>query len=123
MKKYKIKIGKINLENQDFIIISDKNLEFHGKIIKGSVNFRVYNESKQEVNISNIEEGDIVKIYTNDQINQNKSDIDKLNKLLTNQNSDNLINTQKNNIIINKILIKNKYVFNSESSEEWDDLS
>jgi TusA-related sulfurtransferase len=117
MEKHKIKIGKINLENDNFIIISENRQEFFGKIIKGSVNFKVYNETNQEVDISNLEEGDIIKIYTNKKIQ--KSDLKKLNAVSTNQNMN---NDSKNNSIINKILIKNKYVFNSDSSEEWDNL-
>jgi hypothetical protein len=105
MKKYKIKIGKILLENNKFVIISEDNTEFISEIIKGSVKFKVFNESNQEVNISNLDQGDIIKIYTSN--NQKTTDLDTKN-------------ISKNNII-NKILIKNKYLFNSDSSEELED--
>lgn len=95
----KIKIHSMNL-TKDFITITDTNGKtFTGKILKGSVDFHIYNENNQEVSLSNIEEGDIIKIQT---INIKSSDLKE----------------QKNNII-KKIIIKNKYVFNSESSDDF----
>ena len=94
----KIKINSINLLDNLFIITDTNGKIFTSKILKGSVNFRVYNEDNQEVDLSNIEEGSIVKIQI---IDEKISDFKE----------------QKNNII-KKIIIKNKYVFNSESSDD-----
>jgi hypothetical protein len=94
----KIKINSINYTNNLFIIKDITNNLFTGKIIKGSVNFKVFNEDNQEVNIGNIEEGDVVKIYT-----------------VKNKTFD--LKEQKNSII-KKIIIKNKYVFNSDTSDD-----
>jgi len=115
MIKNKIKISKIIIENNLFKIISDNNIEFISKIHKGSVNFKIYNEDNQEVNISNINEGDKIKIYTNKKINLTNED--KLVNILNNINNNNI----KNNII-SKILIKNKYEFNSDSSNDYNDF-
>jgi hypothetical protein len=95
----KIKINSLNLTKDLFIITDTNGKTFTGKILKGSVDFRIYNENNQEVNLSNIEEGDVIKIQTN-----NIKSFD--------------IKEQKNNII-KKIIIKNKYVFNSESSDDF----
>ena len=91
MIKYKIRINKIGFNDDSLNIISSNGLNFTGQIKKGSVNFKIYNEDKQEVNLSNLDEGNLVKIYGN--------------KI-------------KNNIIIKKIIIKNNYSFNSDSSDE-----
>ena len=95
----KIKISSMNLTKDLFIITDTNGKIFTGKILKGSVDFRIYNEDNQEVNLSNIEEGDVIKIQTN-----NIKSFD--------------LKEQKNNII-KKIIIKNKYVFNSESSDDF----
>jgi hypothetical protein len=95
----KIKISSMNLTKDLFTITDINGKTFSGKIFKGSVNFRIYNEDDQEVNLSNIEEGDVIKVYT-----------------ISKKNSD--LKEQKNNII-KKIIIKNKYVFNSESSDDF----
>ncbi len=94
----KIKINSINITQESFIITGTDGRIFTSKIKKGSVNFQVYNQDNQEVNISNIEEGDVIKIQT-----INEKSLDK---------------TQQKNNIIKKIIIKNKYVFNSESSDD-----
>ena len=94
----KIKINSMNLTKDLFIITDSNGKTFTGKILKGSVDFRIYNEYNQEVSLSNIEEGDVIKIQT---ISIKSSDLKE----------------QKNNII-KKIIIKNKYVFNSESSDD-----
>jgi len=94
----KIKINSINITKESFIITDTEGRKFTSKIKKGSVNFQVYNQDNQEVNISNIVEGDVIKIEST----RDKS-LDK---------------TQQKNNIIKKIIIKNKYVFNSESSDE-----
>lgn len=93
MIKDKIKIDKIDIVDNLFIIKPNYDKTYYSKIIKGSVNFTIFNESKQELNLNNIEIGDIIKIYG------------KKNK-------------ENNNIIINKIIVKNKYFFNSETDSE-----
>ena len=94
--KYKIKIDKIDIENNLFTITSSKNDIFNSTINKGSIDFRIYNESKKEVNLTNLEEGDNITIYG-------------------------IPDTIKNNIIIIKrIKIKNRYEFINESSDEND---
>jgi hypothetical protein len=98
MEKYKIIIKQINFTPELFTIISTTDINFVSKINKGSIDFKIYNEDNQEVNLSNIEEGDIIYIYTMP-IYKNINLIDQ-------------------NIIIKKILIKNKYIFNSESSND-----
>ena len=103
--KYKIKIKNINLTKNNFIIESTDNQIFTSKIKHGSVKFKIYNEDNNEVNLNNINENQLVTIYS-----KNKS-FDFSNDLET---------AEKNNIIIKKIIIKNNYVFNSVSSEEID---
>ena len=98
MDKHKITISEIKLENNFFIIRDNLGKTFTGKIIKGSVDFKVFNENNEEVNISNIEEGDIIKIYTS---GIKQSDL-----------------KEQKNSIIKKIIIKNKYVFNSDCSSD-----
>jgi hypothetical protein len=93
MIKNKIKIDKIDIIENLFIIKSNNNKTFYSKIIKGSVNFKLYNELNQEMNLNNIDSGDIIKIF-------GKKD------------------KENNNIIINKIIVKNKYFFNSDSDSE-----
>ncbi len=46
MKKYKIKIDKIIL-NEQFIIESKNKELFIANIVKGSVDFPIYNENKE----------------------------------------------------------------------------
>jgi hypothetical protein len=98
----KIKINKIQIENNLFKITDTNKNIFIGKIIKGSVNFKIFNENNEEVSINNIEEGDIIKIQTSDK---------KLEDLHEQKNS-----------LIKKIIIKNKYTFNLESSEEFEEF-
>jgi hypothetical protein len=87
MKKTKIKINKINIENDNFIIVSN-NIVYSAPIISGSVMFKIYNENNKEVDLSSIDENDIITMYSNN-----------INSII-------------------KIRIKNKYIFNSDSSEE-----
>jgi len=94
----KIKINTVNFTQESFTITDTEGRTYTSKVVKGSVNFRVYNQDEQEVPISNIEEGDVIKI----QIANGKT-FDKI---------------QPKNNIIKKIIIKNKYVFNSESSDD-----
>jgi hypothetical protein len=101
MNKYKIIIKQIIITSELFTIISTNDINFVSKINKGSIDFKIFNEDCQEVNLSNIEEGETVYIYT---IPIYKS-IDLINET----------------IIIKKIIIKNKYIFNSESSDNSND--
>jgi hypothetical protein len=98
MNKYKIVIKQIIITPELFTIISTNDIKFISKINKGSIDFKIYNEDNHQVNLSNINESDIVQIYTNSIYKS----IDLINQT----------------IIIKKILIKNKYIFNSESSDD-----
>lgn len=100
MEKKKIIINSISFTNDLFTIKDTNGHEFTGKIVKGSVDFKVYNEDSQEMNISNIEEGDVINI------------------LITKNNTIDL--KEQKNSIIKKIIIKNKYIFNSESSDDFE---
>jgi hypothetical protein len=93
-EKTKIKINKIDITTNLFTITSHKNEIYTAPIIRGSVDFKIYNMNGEEVHLGNLEENDIITIYSN--------------------------NTNINSII--KIKIKNKYVFNSDSSDESYDL-
>jgi hypothetical protein len=119
--KHKIKIKSINIDKNNFIIKSEDNLTFISKIIKGSVNFKIFNENDDEVNLSNLEVGDLIQIYEITDSKPENKDIDKLLRLLDNKNN-NFKKPEQKNSIINKIIIKNKYIFNSESSENYDIL-
>lgn len=94
----KIKISSLNFTRESFTITDTEGNTYTSRVTKGSVGFRIYTEEAQEVPISNIEEGDVIKIEIVHDKTQDK-------------------NQQKNNII-KKIIIKNKYVFNSESSDD-----
>jgi hypothetical protein len=123
--KHKIKIKLINIDKNNFFIESENNQTFTSKIIKGSVDFKIYNENNEEVNLSNLEVGDLIQIYENINSKPNESnDVNKLLKLLDETNYNNANNylkkTEQKNSIINKIIIKNKYIFNSDSSENYD---
>lgn len=91
MKKVKVKILDIIIDN-NFKILS-KDYIFISKIKKGSVDFKIFNENNEEVNLSNLNTGDIIKVYG--------------------------INIDKNNIVIKKIIIQNNYILLSDSSEEF----
>ena len=93
LKKYKIKINNIFL-SQDYLIIKTiDDILFTSPIIKGSIKFKIYNENGNEVNLSNINNNDLVIIYGQD--------------------------TQEATININKIIIKNNYILNSDSSDDF----
>lgn len=128
INKYKIRIGKISIEPDEFIIESTDKQIFRSKIIRGSVNFRIYNEDLKEVSLSNIEEDDIITIYGSTKklenlLNNKRSLFNELssdaNKLISLIGGTDKLN--KNKIIIKKIIIKNKYDFNMDSSEEITD--
>ena len=95
LKKYKIKINNILLTSNSFTIKSTDNIIFKSPIIKGSIGFKIYNENNNEVNLSNINNNDLIIIYGND-------------------NEEDVIN-------IHKIVIKNNYVLNSDSSDDIND--
>jgi hypothetical protein len=124
--KHKIKVKSIRFDNNNFIIESENDETFVSKIIKGSINFKIFNENDQEVNLSNLEIGELIQVFGISSLKPDeKKDIDKLLKLLGGTNFSDKNNNfkkseQKNSIIIKKIIIKNKYIFNSESSEECD---
>jgi hypothetical protein len=118
--KHKIKIKSINIDKNNFIIESDNNLIFTSRIIKGSVDFKIYNENNEEVYLSNLEVGDLIQVYQHINSKPEKKDVNKLLDLLDNKNNNFKKPEQKNSI--NKIVIKNKYVFNSESSENYDNI-
>jgi hypothetical protein len=118
--KHKIKIKSLNIDKNNFIIESDNNLIFTSRIIKGSVDFKIYNENNEEVYLSNLEVGDLIQVYQLTDSKPEKKDVNKLLDLLNNKNNNFKKSEQKNSI--NKIVIKNKYVFNSESSENYDNI-
>ena len=123
--KHKIKIKSINIDKNNFIIKSENNQMFTSKIIKGSVDFKIYNENNEEVNLSNLEVGDLIQVYENIDLKPDENnEVNKLLKLLGESNYININNnfkkTEQKNSIINKIIIKNKYIFNSDSSENYD---
>lgn len=94
MQEHKIKISKIKL-NKDSLIIKDiLKRRFVIPIIKGSIDCKIYNENNNEVCLSDINKGDNIKIYTD---------------------------LQKNDII-KKIIVKNNYIFNNESSESSEEF-
>jgi hypothetical protein len=93
MELYRIQIDDFIIST-DNIIIKYKKDKFISNIVKGSIDFKIVNEDNREIPLSYINVGDKIKIYGN--------------------------KIGKNNIIIKKIIIKNKYIFNSESSEDLD---
>ncbi len=123
--KHKIKVKSINIDKNNFIIESENNHTFTAKIVKGSVNFKIYNENNEEVNLSNLEEGTLIQVYENVSLKPDENnDVNKLLKLLGEKKlidtNNNFKKTEQKNSIINKIIIKNKYIFNSDSSENYD---
>ena len=112
MNKYIIKIKNIEIFKDFIKIISYNNIIFISKIIKGNVNFKIYNNTilykknnlntgkirykYQEIGLYNLEVDDIITIY---EIN-------------------NLYKKNINYILIKKIKIKNKYIITSDSSNE-----
>lgn len=95
MRKYKIKIHDVIFEDNIFTIISAKNERFISNIIKGSVNFNIYNGLNKEINLNGLQKDKIIKIY---------------GKL------------ENNNIVIKKVCVCDKYVFYSDSSENSEDF-
>lgn len=102
MEKEKIKTNSVEIQEDKFIITDTKERLFYSDIIKGSVTFQVFNENNQEVSIDNILCGDIILVSYS-----------KPNK--------NLNSLGKKKYLINKIFVKNKYTFNSDSSDNSSD--
>ena len=113
---YKIKIKQININSDNLIIESNKGDIFITLIKKGSIKCKIFNESKQEVNLTYLNENSLVTITGSDI----KLDINKSYNYLINDLEIN--NEEKNIIVINKICVKNNYVFNSDSSDSSDIL-
>jgi len=67
---------------------------FVSKIKKGSVCFQIFDEDNHEKHLGCLEDNMLIKIVG-------------------------FLNNEENNIIIKKIFIKNKYVFNSDSSDDF----
>lgn len=101
MEKYKIKINKLEILDDLLVILSTDNIKFVSPIIKGSVNFNIYNQFNDQLSLNNLEENNLVIIYG---IPSKKNQT-----------------TIKNSIVINKIIIKNNYTFYSDTSEEISD--
>lgn len=120
LNKFKVKINKINISNNQLLIVSNDNIEFMSPIKKGSVECKIYNELLQEVNIGNLQENNLITIYGFQNNKKKLSDNQKLYNYLTNNYNENNENNEKNIIIIKKIMVKNNYVFNSESSSDCD---
>ncbi len=97
INKYKIKISKINLNYNKLKIESDDNKIFIIPVKKGSIQCKIFNQSNNEVNLNSLEENSLVTIIGFE-------------------------NKEKNIIIIKKIFVKNKYVLNYDSSEEYNDF-
>ncbi len=130
--KYKIKIDKILILDNVLNLLSSNGQIFKSEILKGSIGFKIFNESEQEVNLSNLEEGDIIKVYgtygtygkyEKYRTLNNNQEAGEINIINDSNNLNGKKISQKNNIIIKKIIIKNKYVFNSESSDDLENYS
>jgi hypothetical protein len=81
-------------QKDNFLIVNSDNILYMLEVENGTINTKIKNCQGDLVGINYLEEGDIVKVKGNKY---------KLNKF-----------------IIKKIYIKTKYIFNSESSEEYD---
>lgn len=115
--KYKIKISKLDFDLNNLTIESSNGDQFMSQIKKGSVECKIFNESNQEVNLSNLELDSVITIFGS-QLKNKITDKDKLYNYLVNGPDNPNDNTEKNIIVIKKIIVKNNYVFNSDSSDE-----
>lgn len=126
LNKYKIKITKIDFNSNDFRIESDDGKIFTSPIKKGSIQCKIFNEQNQEVNLSSIQENSLVTIIGTEIKELKISDEHKLYNYLINglENNESIKseNKEKNIIVIRKIIVKNNYVFNSDSSDELIDF-
>lgn len=108
IQKYKIKINKIDIIPNYFILLSNKNELYYADITKGSVNFRIYNDNNIELYLDAINEEDNITIYG----------IKEDNNIINN----NLLDYNKNTIInIKKIKIKAKYKFIEDSDNDYEE--
>jgi len=80
-------------QKDNFLIVNSDNILYMLEVKNGTINTKIKNCQGELVGINYLEEGDIVKV--------------KGNKY------------KPNKFIIKKIYIKTKYIFNSESSEEY----
>lgn len=123
LNKYKIKISKIDLTVNNFKIESEDGKIFVAPIKKGSVECRIFNESNQEVNLGSIIENTLVTIIGLKINDMSILDKEKLYKILVNDLTHKKTkNIEKNIIVIKKIIVKNNYVFNSDSSDELNEF-
>lgn len=126
LNKYKIKISRIDFSSNNFTIESDDGTIFISPIKKGSIQFKIFNKSNQEVNLSSIEENSLVTIIGLGLKETIISDKQKLYNYLVNDlvnnDHDKSENREKNIIVIRKIIVKNNYVFNSDSSDELNEF-
>ena len=110
MHKYKIKISKIDIIQSFFVLLSNNDELYYSNIIKGTIDFRIYNDNNMEINLDSINEGDNITIYG----------VKEDNKLIIKNNT--ISNYNKNTIInIKKIKIKAKYKFIEDSDEEYEE--
>lgn len=93
--RIKIKIKKININNNDIIIVGSNDIEFYSPIIKGMTQFNIYDENKKIYSLDSIQENDSIKLYYS-------------------------IMDEKN--IIGKVIINNKYMVISDDSIDIDDI-
>jgi hypothetical protein len=123
LNKYKIKIRKIDLNSNNFRIESDDGKLFITSIKKGSIQCKIFNESNQEVNLCSLEENSLLTIIGSEMKDPKLSDEHTLYNYLINNLENNEPkkneNKEKNIIVIKKIIVKNNYVFNSDSSDEY----
>ena len=124
--KYKIKIRKIDLNSNNFRIESEDGKIFITSIKKGSIQCRIFNESNQEVNLGSLEENSLLTIIGSEMNDSKISDEHRMYNYLINdlennepKKNENNENKEKNIIVIKKIIVKNNYVFNSDSSDEY----
>ena len=94
-KRFKIRINKILITDKLLTILSTNDQNFISKIKKGSVCFKIFNESNDEMDLCCLEDHSLIQILG-------------------------IFDNEQKNIIIKKIFIKNKYVFNSESSDDFE---
>jgi hypothetical protein len=64
MKSKIIKIKKINIIDNYFILLDENNKEYKIEIIKGSINCKIINFNKEQIYINQLSEENIIKIYS-----------------------------------------------------------
>ena len=116
--KYKVRIKNIELTYNKLLIESDEGVIFMSPIKKGSVECRIFNESRCEVNLSNLEENILVTIHGCYEKESVLTDNQKLYNFLINEDE----NNQKNIIVIKNIVVKNNYMFTSDTSDDLSEI-